>query len=49
MCVIRDIFMLTYYLAGMNLVDMLDYDFRNTDEIYYVRKRPGILKKVRMP
>lgn len=39
MCVIRDIFMLTYYLAGMNLVDMLDYDFRNTDEIYYVRKK----------
>ena len=39
MCVIRDIFMLTYYLAGMNLVDMLDYDFRNTDKIYYVRKK----------
>lgn len=37
--VIRDIFMLTYYLAGMNLVDMLEYDFRNTDEIYYVRKK----------
>lgn len=26
--VVRDIFMLTYYLAGMNLVDMLAYDFR---------------------
>lgn len=25
--VVRDIFMLTYYLAGMNLVDMLAYDF----------------------
>ena len=37
--VVRDIFMLTYYLAGMNLVDMLEYDFRNTDEIYYVRKK----------
>ena len=34
--VVRDIFMLTYYLAGMNLVDMLAYDFR-TDEINYVR------------
>lgn len=34
----RDIFMLTYYLAGMNLVDMLEYDFR-TDEISYVRKK----------
>ena len=36
--VTRDIFMLTYYLAGMNLVDMLDYDFR-TDEINYIRKK----------
>lgn len=39
MMVVRDIFMLTYYLAGMNLVDMLDYDFRNTDEVCYIRKK----------
>ena len=32
----RDIFMLTYYLAGMNLVDMLAYDFR-TDIVDYIR------------
>lgn len=36
--VTRDIFMLTYYLAGMNLVDILAYDFR-ADEINYVRKK----------
>ena len=36
--VTRDIFMLTYYLAGMNLVDILTYDFR-TDEINYIRKK----------
>ncbi|MCS2366471.1 site-specific integrase [Bacteroides caccae] len=36
--VTRDIFILTYYLAGMNLVDMLAYDFR-TDEINYIRKK----------
>lgn len=36
--VVHDIFMLTYYLAGMNLVDMLAYDFR-TDEINYVRTK----------
>lgn len=36
--VIRDIFMLTYYLAGMNLVDILAYDFRS-DEISYIRKK----------
>lgn len=34
--VVRDIFMLTYYLAGMNLVDMLAYDFRTT-EVDYIR------------
>ena len=39
MMVVRDIFMLTYYLAGMNLVDMLDYDFRDTDEMNYIRKK----------
>ena len=34
--VVRDIFMLTYYLAGMNLVDMLAYDFR-TNVVDYIR------------
>lgn len=36
--VVRDIFMLTYYLAGMNLVDMLSYDFRTT-EVDYIRMK----------
>lgn len=39
MMIIRDIFMLTYYLAGMNLIDMLDYDFRNADEVNYIRRK----------
>lgn len=39
MHVIRDIFMLTYYLAGMNLVDMLEYNFKNAVEVKYVRKK----------
>lgn len=39
MYVLRDIFMLTYYLAGMNLVDILDYNFLNKKEIKYVRKK----------
>ena len=34
--VVRDIFMLTYYLAGINLVDMLAYDFR-TNIVDYIR------------
>lgn len=33
----RDIFCLSYYLAGMNLVDMLNYDFRGTDRVDYTR------------
>lgn len=37
--VARDIFMLTYYLAGMNLIDMLAYDFRNKTEINYIRRK----------
>lgn len=36
--VVRDIFMLTYYLAGMNLVDMLSYDFR-INEVDYIRMK----------
>lgn len=39
MMVVRDIFMLTYYLAGMNLIDMLDYNFKNADEINYIRRK----------
>lgn len=35
--VARDMFCLSYYLAGMNLVDMVSYDFRNTDKVDYVR------------
>lgn len=39
MMVVHDIFMLTYYLAGMNLIDMLDYNFKNSDEINYIRRK----------
>lgn len=36
--VVRDIFMLSYYLGGINLVDMLDIDFRKDWIEYYRRK-----------
>lgn len=39
MYVLRDIFMLTYYLAGMNLIDILEYNFMNKTEIKYIRKK----------
>lgn len=33
--VVRDIFMLSYYLGGINLIDMLDIDFRKDWIEYY--------------
>ena len=36
--VARDIFMLSYYLGGMNLVDMLEVDFRKSYIEYYRTK-----------
>ena len=35
----RDIFMLSFYLGGINLIDLLAYDFRNTDEMEYIRTK----------
>lgn len=35
--VARDIFILSYYLAGVNMIDLMSYDFRNTDRFEYVR------------
>lgn len=37
--VTRDIFMLCYYLAGMNITDLLDYNFKGKKQIKYVRKK----------
>lgn len=37
--VTRDIFMLSYYLAGMNVADMLEYDFKGKTTVCYVRKK----------
>ena len=37
--VTKDIFMLSYYLAGMNITDMLDYNFKGKKQVQYVRKK----------
>lgn len=37
--VARDIFMLSYYLAGMNIADMIEYNFKGKKQIQYVRKK----------
>lgn len=36
----RDIFMLSYYLGGINIIDLLDIDFNeNVNTIHYIRKK----------
>ena len=37
--VARDAFMLSYYLGGVNLIDLLSYDFRNTTRFEYIRTK----------
>ena len=37
--VARDCFMLSYYLGGINLIDLLKIDFRNITQIEYVRTK----------
>lgn len=41
----RDIFMLTYYLGGINLKDLLVYNFANKDSIRYIRHKTRNSKK----
>lgn len=43
--VARDLFMLSYYLAGINLIDLLQIDFRNTETIDYVREKTKSTKR----
>lgn len=42
--VARDLFMLSFYLGGINLADLLAIDFRNTDVISYIRRKARNLK-----
>lgn len=37
--VARDLFMLSFYLGGINLADLLAIDFRKTDVISYIKKK----------
>lgn len=37
--VARDLFMLSYYLGGINLIDLLSIDFRNITVLEYVRHK----------
>lgn len=37
--IVRDIFMLTYYLGGINLRDLLAYNFKDKDQMKYIRHK----------
>lgn len=41
----RDLFMLSYYLGGINLIDLLEIDFRNAVTIDYVREKSRLTKR----
>ena len=43
--VARDLFMLSFYLCGINLADLLQVDFRNVDHVEYIRKKAVNLKQ----
>lgn len=41
----RDMFMLSYYLGGINLIDLLTYDFRDKTMLEYIRTKTRNKKK----
>ena len=43
--VARDLFMLSYYLGGINLVDLMQINFKNKDTIEYIREKSKNTKK----
>lgn len=43
--VTRDIFMLGYYLAGMNIADLLEYNFKGKKQVQYIRQKTARTKK----
>ena len=43
--VARDLFCLSYYLGGINLIDLMDINFKNTDVIDYVREKSSNMKR----
>ena len=41
----RDLFMLSYYLGGINLTDLMQFNFKNRDTIEYIREKSKNTKK----
>ena len=43
--VARDVFMLSYYLGGINLMDLMQYNFKDAKIMEYVREKSKNTKK----
>ena len=44
-CMARDLFMLSYYLGGINLIDLMQINFKGKDTIEYIREKSKNTKK----
>lgn len=44
--VARDVFMLSYYLGGINLMDLMQYNFKDSKIMEYVREKSKTQRKV---
>lgn len=45
LCMARDLFMLSYYLGGINLIDLMQINFKGKDTIEYIREKSKNTKK----
>lgn len=45
LCMARDLFMLSYYLGGINLIDLLQINFKGKETIEYIREKSKNTKK----
>ena len=45
LCIARDLFMLSYYLGGINLIDLMQINFKGKDTVEYIREKSKNTKK----
>ncbi len=45
LCVARDIFMISYYLGGINLIDLMNANFKNASVLEYIRTKTAHTKR----
>lgn len=45
LCVVRDIFMISYYLGGINLIDLMNANFKNASVLEYIRTKTAHTKR----